>query len=442
MGRDTAVPFTGINPVFPRVNHYTATKPVVEERISIPTSSITNTAGSFSYFEVGRQFDGGREWHIEYDRAAGTYTAANTVPFFEDWEIYARINYVQILYNNKVVWLKKGEQMLEDMLNGWYLTSIQGHHERAAFAQLQNGGLSILERQQRFVTAQTKLKAPLQVPWRHIHKSLIHLALPNKLRVEVYWNTDNQCVHQPLSTGTTVGAMTNLNLIIEAHHYLEEDRGKLYYDIYDGKMPYQIKTVDWEYEWRYGWIASVVGGNADASQNMIIRNLRNNSIGLSFKLQYQDHVDSAQTLDRQKPLPLRSVELDDQGRQVTVVFNTIGLSPTANSQSLMLNFENTKSFPNATPGSLLYFIKFCPPEYVIASEHNCFGSRNISKYSNPSVTIHYNSSINSVMPFPDFSAIQVPSGSVTLTKMYLTVTSYIHQLIFMGQSDFRRFLLV
>ncbi len=437
-GRDIAAPFIGDTPVYPRTNNYSATKPIVEERMELPTSSITNTAGSFSYFEIGRPMDCSREWYIQYDRAAGTNTSGDT-PYFEDWEVYSSIQDYRIIYNNKIVWSRKGEQLIEDMKNGWYLESDK---ELTGWAALQNGMLTVKERQARFLQAQTGLKAPMQLPWRHIHKSLPHLALPNKIRVEIWWNTDNQCVHQPATSGVVVGAKTNLKLVQDTYHLLENERGKLYYQIYDGTLPYQIKTIDHEYEWRYGWTATTGTANADATVTLTIRNLRNNAVAIRAKLQYQDHVDVAQALDRQKEIPIRDIVFNNQGKPVTVSASARGGSSQQNSQSLLLHRDNLKRFPKAAPGSLLYYVAFCPDEYVTASEHNCFGSRTISKYANPDCKITYNASFNSVMPFADMAAAQSPAYSVSLTRMYLTLTSYVHQIIYMGQSDFRRYFLV
>lgn len=455
MGRDVAAAFTGEADIYPRRNDYQAVAPVVEERQTLATSSTSNVLGSMSYFEFGRPFDLSREWYIAYDRAAGTssylqtvgqtvntYIDANgqvwpaTPGYFEDYEIYSTIDYARIVYNNKPVWEKKGEQMLEDVQTGAYCTK----EERSALAALQNGQLTVGERQVRFQQAQTQMTAPLQMPWRFLHKTLVHTALPNKIRLEIYWKTANQCIHQA-GNGVTPGAITNLNLVIDATHLLEARRKQLYNDIYNGSMPYQIKTTDWEYEWRYGWTATTGVANTDASQTLLIRNLRNNTYAISAKLQYQDMVDVPACLDRQKALPIRSIVLDDQGKNVTISFVTKGQQPYSASQSLLLHADNVKAFPNAAPGSLLYYIKFCPNEYVLASEHNCYGARTIAKYSNPDCKITYNLSYNTVNPYPDLAVAQYPPTTPSYTKMYLTLTSYIHQLIYQGKSDFRRYLL-
>jgi len=437
-GRDVAAFTVGMTPVYARTNAYGTTKPIVEERFELATSSVTNVPGSYSYFEIGRQWDGSREWYLRYDRTAGTYTSGYDAPYFEDWEIYSQIAYVQVIYNNKVVWLKKGEQLIDDMMDGLYCDA----DERGGFAKQQNGMLSLGERQARFGLAMTHMHAPLQLPWRSIKKSLIHVALPNKIRLEVYWNSNNQCVHQPLSTGTVPGTIQNLYLITDAYHMLEEDRASHYYAIYNGEKPYQIKTTDWEYEWRYGFTAASQNANTDYKIVIPIRNLRNATYAIKAKLQYQSHIDNPQTLDRQKQLPIRTMYLDDQGKNVTTFFNARGGSAYQNSQSLMLDTDNVKAFPHAAPGSILNFVKFCPNEFVLDSENNCYGSRTISKYSNPDMTIIYNSSFNVTMPYPDVSVIQNPIGTVSLTMMYVTLISYIHQLVYQGQSDFRRFLLV
>jgi len=453
-GRDIAAYFTGDSAqVYPRVNGWTATKPIVEERQWIAMSSISANPGSSSFFEIGRPCDGSREWYVEFDRAAGTYTQSSggltggppattlagtvyTPPWSEDWELYSAIDYYTVSYNNKFVFIRKGEQLLHDVMNGLYCTE----NERTELAKMQNGFLSIEERQARFARAQNKIKGPLQVPWRKITKSFIHIATPNKVRIDIYWLPDNKCIHQPLSTGTVSGVRSNVNLVLDGYHMLEEDRGNLYFDIYGGSVPYKLKTMDIEYEWNAPFTAAVGTQNTDAKFTLISRNLKNNCIFLRAVLRYQDNVDNPQCLDRQKELPIRTLVLEDQGRQVTVSFSGLGASPYNNSQSFMLSTENTKAFPHAHPGSLLYYIKFCPPEFVMHSEDNCFGSRTISKYTNPGFTITYNASFNTVNPFTDVSAVQIPSTSMTLTRMYFSLWSYCHQIIVMAQSDFRRIL--
>ena len=105
--------------------------------------------------------------------------------------------------------------------------------------------------------------------------------------------------------------------------------------------------------------------------------------------------------------------LEDNGMQITDFFVLDDYSK---------YLENARAYPGMEPGNWpIMMLNLCPPDLVLASEDDCFGSRCISKYNNPEFVCSW---VNTV-----------PNNA-----MYLDIWALTHQIIIQHKGDFRKFL--
>lgn len=432
--------------IYNLVNGFSTTAPLVEERQTWSTVNVTNAYGNTTRWLVDGRMDFSKEWYVTVTRTAGTHpvvtTHQNSPSFALDFEGYTMIDTYSIIYNNKVVYSKTGEQMKDDA------REIYTPKELSAIGELVNGNLSQVQRQNRFALAQTMV-IPLQMPWRLRENALFHRALPADIVLEVKWQTADRIFHQSIPAGTTVSGATTVlptlsatcTLTLDTVHILEAARSAYFKTILDSPAPmWSLKTIEREYQMRDNPGAKTAGtANADDSRTIKIPNIRGNVFRLRVKLRYQQWVDNPRLLSDQL-LPIRSIVLKDQNKEQTTVFSYVNnYNGSTGEPSLPIYIDNVCRFPKSPVGWFNHTIAFCPNEFVLASERNCFTMRTFNKFANPEIYVLYNTSLHTTCPVPDYSALQYPqTTTLDKTLVYFDVIADEHQIILQHKGDFRR----
>ena len=108
-------------------------------------------------------------------------------------------------------------------------------------------------------------------------------------------------------------------------------------------------------------------------------------------------------------LPQLTFLLEDNGTQITDFFVLDNYSK---------YLENARAYPGMEPGNWpVMMLNLCPPDLVLASEDDCFGSRCISKYNNPEFVCSWvNTTANAAM--------------------YLDIWALTHQILIQHKGDF------
>ena len=407
----------------------------IAEWFDISSDQTSHSRGSQTVFQIDRRADRLGDISLYWTRAAlAQTTGADTQAYFADWEGCHSIDNVQFLYNSKVVFRITGEQIYEDMINELE------PNERAAWGILSLGDKSVQDRQDLAYAEQT-VWANLRVPWRKIDKFLPKYGIPNKLRVEVNWQTKARVLHEPRSGDNTGGGISSPTLRCEFQHIGERHRDKVFDDVHSNKG-YMIKFRDTESHLREAvttTASSATGNNRTFS--LRLTNLRNACYVLSAKLRYQHSVDNTTLLDPSQELPIVSMTMKDNGTDITKPAVGLPCASFESTTSYNLYKENIEAYPDAQPGRPIPRFFFCPPRFTMDSENNCYGSRDFYKYNNPTLDIVYQEDLHFHDPYP--VPVQTPAASLPSTPypMYVDVVSYIHNILIVHKGDVRKYLL-
>lgn len=400
------------------------TENYVEEYFDIPANGSSHSrGGAVSVIELDRRGDLCGDMWLHWERTA--FSTATGMKIL-DYEGPSSIDTVTFMYNNKPLWEVRGETLIQqtkERCTPQQLSAIQ---------RLEMGGDGI-DRTVTVVTAQNsstraKIWCNLQVPWRKIKKYIEFTGLPNKLRVEIKWKPVNSLVQQA-SGSIAGGTISELNLRCKFVHLPQETRSK-HFMMTQSATGVKFKGISYEEHYQEPLTCTLTaGGGLSQEFSVELRNIRNDVIVLRTYLQSAATVNTVTTLDNDESVFLPHVAyLRDNGSAVTTEFDYSNENNHNTGTTAFAKYKDSvEMFPTSHPGTNIGKIPFCNNKYIVASEDDCFGSRNIGRYNNPTLVIR-------VSDADGINATATPN-------LLLTVRADIHQIFIQLKGDFRRYLL-
>lgn len=375
--------------LFAKPSGWVKTKNYVEELMTFSANSSTHTRGSSSIIEIDKRADLLGSMHLVYDRAAFAVTNGVNYICAVDWEAYYAIQEITFSYGNKVFWRTNGELLVNN------IKEYDPPTKRKNKALMASGDLTPIERQYSAYLAQ-RFTVDLDVPWKKLEKLFPILALPNKIRIEVFWRPVTELIQTATTvltlntqataaTSLTLGTITNLALKVRSFHLPEEEREKIWREL--SVEPYKIHFISYERHAREV-LTSTTGANT-----LRLTNFRNDSICVKAYIRQLENVTQQQTLDPFRYLPFIGY-LRDNGIFVTTAQNANGINNNSTAvQGNVRSFEASDAFQRHTnyyrqnpmvPYTIKHNILKIPlvvDERYIDSENGGFGSRNLSRYN-------------------------------------------------------------
>lgn len=379
----------------------------VEEKFDLTPEQSTLAYANTHVFEVDKRGDVLFDCELIKTRGALTQTGG-TYKRFSDYEAYRDIKEIRVIYNNKIAHRDTGDRLLR------YAMEELSQEDRDAAAALALGEKTVAERNTLSASAATTV-VKLRFPWRKFFKGLAMIALPNKVRIEVEFDSlANICEYDGTSPTCSI---TALKLRCHFVHLKQEDRTALYQQVNMGKgIIFKGSSVEFHNRETVG---SGAEEGAAYTQRLRLRNIRNAVYELTGIIRLKSSVDTATTRNLSlQEFPSRW-RLEDNGTAVT---DTIEFDDSTAGHNFGEYHDNQIAHPNHKKGLKYLKMFFCPKQYVEKSEDDCYGSRNMSKYNNPEIVIEWDS-------YPDAA------------ERYLDLEAQIHNLWIQQKGDFRRYLL-
>lgn len=412
----------------------------VYEEFDIVSDQTSVTRGTKQTFQIDRRGDRLTSIDLIFQRTG----ASGTGGAFEDWEPYAAIDNVEIYYNNKLIWRKRMEKRVLDIMEKCT------PEERAALARLGNGDLSYNER---VVTYAADFSSPktmtvsLGVPWEKLQKSICMLGLPNKIRVEVNWKTFAQCTVNPSASSLTDATTRTAYLKCGFWHLPEDLRQHHFAQVQSPTgLRYKILTEEFQIGESFSCGASVTSGTFNAVVRLT--NIRNSVVAFKSILRHKPNVSTDTTRDSFHMLG-HDVYLRDNGSQVTDTalyqFAESELPITSGTRAYhkwRIGNQINPHHPTAH-GAKTTRVLFCPPKVYPMSEDHCFGSRNISGYNNPeyylSISVGADTDYHGVRTLKKIYLADgsIPSSSDTSSDYEIDIYGEIHNILIQKQGDLR-----
>lgn len=448
--------------LFQHKNNWSKAKNYVEEEITFSSNGTTHTRGSSSVIEIDKRADLMGAMFLVFKRAAYAGTANRFSVC--DWEAPYQIKEIVFSYANKVFWRQDGEKLVFDIFEGD--NTIKRKHK----AKQMGGDLLPRERLESAKLDQ-KFTVNLEVPWKKLDKMLPVMALPNKIRVEVFWRPLVEVVLCssanlfPIATSVTAtlptaGTITDLELKCRCFHLPEQHRNGLFTQLLN--QPLKIKFLAYQRHPREAL-------TAPSSTNAIrLTNFTTDSIMIKSYIRQQENVTDGGYNNPFKTLPFVCA-LRDNGIFVTNYFNsntynnninTSATYPDGNmlsyqsSDVLSKHYREVKQNPSVEL-DLVHPVTKIPlvvDEYYLHSEDNAFGSRNLSLYNalelyiDPTAQIAISgANVKAVgNEFDIIAAKQIwgPFGlhTATSSSFYVDIWSIFHNVLIIGQGDIKSWL--
>jgi hypothetical protein len=359
---------------------YFCSKVYIPEDFDItPTDSqsskaMSNTTECTWKFEIDKRADllGG----IELIQPRTAVTVATT-PAFDDFEGYATIQQIEFKYNNKTFHRIWGETMYNQ------LQQEATPQERDAEAAAQFGYKTDIQRQN---NAQSPYcwTARLRVPWEAQHAKIPMCAMPNKITVEVTYNSPAKCCK--VASGSCTVTYNQPTLRTHWYHVPQADR-KMYYDMVNDPQGQgvAIKITDYEFHRR----ESIA--NSSGRQRVKLANIKNSITKLNIMLRTQSDLDTQTTLDLWDYQTCSRMWIEEAGTRITDVIRWADSTNGTTAPNYMLYNVNNKLHPDGVTGFNVGIIPFVHPRSAMANKYDCMGSRYFNKYTNPELVIENDS---------------------------------------------------
>ena len=412
----------------------------VYEEFDIVSDQTNFSRGSKQTFQIDRRADRLTSIDILWERGAAV-NSSGSGGAFEDWEAYTAIDFVDVYYNNKLVWRKRMEKRVLDIMEKCT------PQERAALARLGNGDLSYNERTTTFTAAYVAPKylvCTLAVPWEKLNKSICMVGLPNKIRVEVNWKTLDNVLCNPSSA--TVRDDNSSPSLLKAtlrcgFYHLPEDLRQFHFAQSQSSTGLRYKILTEEVQ--IG--ETMTGQNVFYNQAIRLTSIRNTAVVIKSIIRQTANVTTSTTRDLFHLLP-HDVYLRDNGSQITNTatnyFAEADLPITSGTRAYHKWRLPTLMFPHhpTRHGGSVTRVLFCPPKTYAMSEDHCFGSRNISGYNNPE--LFFPITIGSATDYYGIvvsKSVYGANGAINGTDSTFLIDVYaeIHNILIQKQGDLR-----
>lgn len=365
----------------------------IPERFDIPTYTVTPAYGSPCYIEFDKRGDLLGKVELVVTRSAVSWaSAAPTTYFFSDFEGFSSIDYVRWWYANKIVHEDHGERMMIRTLKE------ADSDERDVIAQQQYGFLSDTDRQTQ-AQSKTTWVVDLIVPWDDIKKQLPILTFPNKVKLEIGFKALKGAFYYSGDTPTvTINTVNARSYYIHLPQYIKQD---LWNHIYS-RDGVSVKTITSEYHLR----EAVAASSSTTTYKVAIKNIKNAVVNMTAVIRKQTEVDNTagNTLDLWNFRSPSRVYLEDSGSEITVRYECADSTDGSTPADYNYWKDNWMMHPKGIQGYFLPEIPFCQHHFVESSRHDCYGSRNFSKYNNPYFTMVFDGGNGNIAEYCDLWA--------------------------------------
>jgi hypothetical protein len=358
MVADVLTKFIGSRDPFPGRPEYDPTISVIEERLTRQFNNGatgTRNASSFSEVEVDLPCHIMGEVWLQYARGAVTSTGGSPVAnvrkagYFLDHEVYSSIDHVDLMQGSVVAYRISGDRMKQLYMSQW--APLQKAAESAGAAALRSDD----ERKKLAASAQT-LTARLIFPWTNNPEAYPFIAnLKAKFRIRVYFKPWVQCFHHPGANGVpTGGAITNMNLLFDGYHVKADKLAAI--KAIESMGGQAVKFDDYEAQLSDTFTCT---NAASQTRNLQLQNIRGPVSGFRVYLRHQEHINDARLLAEPYSLPITTLQLLDNNKDVVVVEDYsksgYGLVP-ANLET----YDMAVKFPFEGIGAPSYVISWVP----------------------------------------------------------------------------------
>lgn len=425
------------DPSFPIVQQY------VEERLVIPADSQTHARGGTTKIYINDQdaaYLGGI--YLQFTASAitqGTAVAANRASLSAtrrvstkardlDWSAYRMLDSVEIRYRSQVVYQMTAEAMID------YIEHSMSEQEANVWALLGGGHLSDEQLDERADYAQT-YTVNLLAPWSRANdpsKFLPVIGLPSKIEVNIKWQTQAKSMLDVNSTATG-RTISDVSILGDYYHLRQENTDALYARVIGESAGYVLKTNKIEHHHGEPFTVAVGTANSDSTIKLKVSNVRNDCYAVRVRLRYADTVDTPYQLSPSSVIPLRKLELYENGKVITTskLLRHGWYLKTLGDMEAYLDASRSSSSPAPHADAVL---AFCRPEFVQASESGSYGSYNFSSMNAPVLWVTFNNDVTSVEPFPvsskyDDASPAAAVSAITKTNFVLHCDFYCHQII-------------
>jgi hypothetical protein len=414
-GRGPSVNFFGNDGPFDERAWVKVKNYIPEEFDLSPSGTTVFNYGQTTIIEVDKRADLWGKTELVFTRAA--LGAGGTNPRFVDWEGPLHIANVRFMYSTKMFHEVFGEQILWEQFQEDDEATLNGK------AALQNGFTSVAERITKAASS-AQLTVNLRVPWENMKKMINMVAVPNKIRVEITWNTLAKIVQADASASAITAAsnpISAVSLKCQFYHMQQDERNRRFAMVNAPKgLAKKISTVEYHLRENIATVAS-----APSTIKIPCRNIKNDTYKIVILLRLQADVDGTNTtgaFPQNIQLP-DQVYMEDNGARITKIWtytNTI-TGNTAPSYNLYTdNVEQGMKNPQMATFPFI-ILEFCHNKLMDKQRDDSFGSRGMGKYNNPQFVLVFN--------------------STTTGAIYFDAWAYVHNIVIEKQGDVRKFLL-
>jgi hypothetical protein len=378
-------------------------KNTIRELFDITPINTNSARGGLTSIEIDKRGDRLGKMFLSFQVAPIT----GGIPV--DYEGPNSIDNIIFYYANKPFHQLYGEQLTHETI---LRPDIQA---RSALNVQEGGNLSLMERTRAAATTRTFF-VDLKVPWAKLKKQLRMVALPNKIRMDIQWNLQSKVIQDAVSgTTATGGLISTVFCRCEFTHRKSMDRDREFQQVH-------AQPLNWKY-WSYEFHRRE-NVNANASTGLVnpvkiqLRNIKNDSVQIYATLRNQSDVDqtTSGTVNPYNFLDFTGMQfwLEDNGTQITDYWTL---------DKYARYIETGRAYPGHEPGTWNFMvINLVQPEMLLASEDDCYGSRCISKYNNPTF------------------CVQWTNGGGGNNALWLDIWSLTHNIMIQHKGDLRKFL--
>jgi len=203
------------------------------------------------------------------------------------------------------------------------------------------------------------------------------LALPNKIRFEINWQTLAKCTQADSGASTnTGGVISSVKLRSQFYHIPQMKRTQRYQRI-QHPLGLATKHVTIETHRREPLTSGAIG-----IQRIKLRNIKNDTIYMRVVARTTADVDgdAAVGVNLWNFQNIDNIEIDDNGTRVTTAW--LGSDSNAEASDLIWGPRLNAGVSNRNkyfPGQRIYILPLAEPSLVKKSDDDAFGSRAIAK---------------------------------------------------------------
>lgn len=375
----------------------------VRETFDITPQVATYTRGGFTTFKIDKKGDRLGRIRLFFSRAAVTNG------YSEDWEGYQTISKIVFNYGNKNYWEYTGEELLNKIRLGDTVSP----DYRENMAVLAHGMMTVDQRKAEAL-ASADFGIDLLGFWDRFDDMIRMVALPQEIEVQVYWQPLNLHMVQINGAATTGGAISNGYLRCDFHHLPNDKRQQIFNEVHAAPLSTKVSYLE-------SHKRELIPANASTNTITIkipLKNIKNDHYVLFACMRPVTAVDNATgttlSLINQSTFSNLQYWLEDSGQQITNVYT----------QDPQQEFtDKIECFPDmlqADGQNWMVINLAMDPRFVKRSDRDCFGSRCIMKYNNPTWAMSF-------------------TGPVA-ADTYLDIFGKFHQIIIQNKGEIRKFL--